>query len=73
MKSGPMTEEEREKLTRIDERTLRIITDIVEIKSIIDQKVVTHDQFTPVKLFVYGVVSLMCVSIVGGLIALVIR
>ncbi len=47
--------------------------DISEMKTIMQDKLVTQDQFWPVKTFVYGIVSIMLVAIVGAMINLVIK
>ena len=49
-----------------------IQNDISEIKTKLDQKYVTKEEFDPVKKIVYGLVSLILIAVVGALIALVV-
>jgi hypothetical protein len=50
-----------------------IHTSLGEIKTILEEKVVTQDQFWPVKSIVYGFTTLALTAVAGALIALVIK
>lgn len=45
--------------------------DISEIKIMLENKYVTRDQFAPVKMIAYGLVSLVLVAVVGSIMTLV--
>lgn len=45
--------------------------DISEIKAMLDSKYITKDQFAPVKMVTYGLVSVVLLSVVGGLMTVV--
>lgn len=47
--------------------------DIREIKESLRQDLVHKDEFTPVRNVVYGMVGLILVSVIGAIVALVIR
>lgn len=47
--------------------------DIAEIKDVLDSKLVTKDEFEPIKRLVYGVVGLVLSSVVAAVLALVLR
>lgn len=49
-----------------------IAEDIKEIKEKLNKDFVTVDQFTPIQRLVYGMVSLVLVSVFGALVSLVI-
>lgn len=44
-----------------------------EIKQMLADKYVTHDEFSPIKLIVYGMVGTILLSVLGAIIALVIK
>jgi len=46
---------------------------LAEIKETLSKKVVTQDQFWPVKTLVYGFVALILVAVVGAIITLIIN
>ena len=46
--------------------------DVTEIKTKLESHYVTKEEFDPIKKIVYGVVSLILVSVVGALLALVV-
>lgn len=73
----------RDLLIRLDERTLSIekrLNDstsnndnrITKVEEYIQNKCVTHEEFSPIRLIVYGLVGLILVSVMGALINLVI-
>ncbi len=47
--------------------------DLAEMKTIMQDKLVTQDQFWPVKTFVYGIVGVLLTAVVGAVINLVIK
>lgn len=49
-----------------------ISKDVTEIKSTLRGSYVSKDEFEPIKKIVYGLVSLILVTVVGGLMGLVI-
>lgn len=59
-------------IARIDERTVRMAQDMADVKTTLQQDYVTQDQFEPVKKLVYGLVSLILITVVGAILALVI-
>lgn len=63
---------EREQ-TGIEVKLDFIIKEIDEIKEKLEKKYVSQEQFDPVKRIVYGMVTVVLVSIVGSVIALVIK
>lgn len=46
---------------------------LLEIKVILKNDYVTKDQFNPVSRIAYGLVAIMCLSVVGAIMALVIK
>lgn len=46
---------------------------ITEIKTLLSDKYVTKESFNPVKLISYGLVTLICVSVVGALLTVVLK
>jgi len=46
---------------------------VIDIKKKLDNEYVTQDEFDPIKRIVYGLVSTVFFTVVGGVIALVIR
>jgi hypothetical protein len=63
---------EREQ-TGIEVKLDFIIKEIDEIKEKLEKKYVSQEQFDPVKRIVYGMVTIVLVSIVGSVIALVVK
>jgi hypothetical protein len=51
----------------------RIEKDISALDKRLDDEYVTRDQFEPVKSVVYGTISVLLLSIVGALVALVVK
>lgn len=45
--------------------------DIGEIKTMLENKYITRDQFTPVKMIAYGLVSLVLIAVVGSVMSFV--
>lgn len=60
-------------LARIDERTCAIQSDLHALQESIGSTYVTREEFKPVKGVVYGLIAIMGTSLVGALIALVLR
>ncbi len=60
-------------LSRIDERTLNLVSQMEEIKETLENKYVTQAEFLPIRNIAYGLVSIIVVAVVGALIALVIK
>jgi len=56
-------------MSRIDERTLSLQREMVDIKEMI----VSQDEFYPVKRIVYGLVGLILTTCMGALLALIIK
>lgn len=46
--------------------------DVIEIKTRLENNYVTREEFEPIKRLVYGLVSLILVSVVGAVLALVV-
>lgn len=46
--------------------------EVGDIKSMLDRKYVTSDQFAPVRMIAYGMVALILVAVVGALMTLII-
>lgn len=44
-----------------------------EIKAMLEKGYVTQEEFKPIKAIVYGMVAAVCLSVLGALIALVIK
>lgn len=47
--------------------------EIKDIKAKLEKDYVTHDEFQPIQKVVYGLVSLILLSVVGAIIALVLK
>ena len=73
----------RDLLIRLDERTLSIEkrlnesmttsdSRITKVEEYIEKKCVTREEFSPIRLVVYGLVSLILVAVVGALISFVV-
>lgn len=78
-----------ERLARMDERLIRALADIQDISRgmvrredlnaldsrlrEVEASMVTRDEFEPVKKAVYGAIALILTTVVGALIALVVR
>lgn len=73
----------RDLLIRLDERTLSIEkrlnessatndNRITKVEEYIEKKCVTREEFSPIRLVVYGLVGLILVAVVGALIGLVV-
>jgi len=60
-----LTENAQELLIRIDERTKNIEEKL--------PKFVTKSEFLPVRLIAYGLVSILCVCVIGAVVELVIK
>lgn len=58
-----------ELLARIDERTLRLIESFEQMK----KDYVKQDEFFPIKSIVYGMVSVILLSVVVGLVTLIVK
>ena len=58
-------------LTRMD--IAHIKADVTEIKTRLDNKVVTYESFEPIRKLVYGLVGLMLASVVLGILGLVLQ
>lgn len=59
--------------TTVDVKLDYIQSDIQEIKESLKNNYVKHDEFTPVRNLVYGMVSIILMSVLGALVALVIN
>lgn len=55
----------RETIARVDERTKYIVEALPNF--------VTKDEFSPVKAIAFGLVGLVCITVLGALIAAVVR
>ena len=60
-----MDEKDRDLLVRLDERTKRMEEDM--------RNFVTHEEFRPIKLIAYGLVSTILLSVFGAILALVLK
>ena len=47
--------------------------DIADIKSVLKADYVTRDEFSPIKSIVYGLVGIVLTSVIGALVALVVK
>lgn len=62
-------ESTRELLIRIDERTMGIMTEMVNVKN----GYVRKEEFNPVQKIVYGLVGVILISVMGGILAIILR
>ena len=60
-------------LSRIDERTIDILRRVESIERAQREEYVTHEEFQPVKLIVYGMVSVILLSVLGAIITLIVN
>ena len=65
-KEGPM-------LARIDERTKLLLEKVNGLEQLIVTQYVTKDEFQPVKSVTFGLVSVICIGVLGALVALVLK
>lgn len=68
-----MTADEHELLARIDERTRLLQAEFEEIKTALNSKYVTHAEFRPVKMLVYGFVGIILAGVAGAIVTLVVK
>ena len=61
----------KEKLARIDERTIHIEATLDRLQADINNKYVSKNEFAPVKSIVYGLVALILTSVAAAVVALV--
>lgn len=66
------TEDRDIQLAVISERTKTIQEKVVNIETKLEKDYVTQDQFAPIRSIVYGLVSVILLTVVGALLALVI-
>lgn len=59
--------------TGVSKDVAQIQKDITEIKLLITQNYVRREEFTPVQKIVYGLVSVVLLTVLGGLLAFVIK
>lgn len=57
----------------VSDRLVRIETKLDYIQNVLDKDIVLRAEFTPVKNIVYGLVTLILTSVVGAIIALVLK
>ena len=60
-------------MARLDEKMTHVESKVDEINSKLDHKYVTREEFKPVKQVVFGLVSVILLSVVGAVVALIIR
>lgn len=72
-KTTTPTEDRNIQLAVIFERTKTIQEKVVNIEYKLEKDYVTQDQFDPIRRLVYGLVSLILVSVVVAILALVIQ
>ena len=58
-------------LARIDERTQKMSEEIQEIKTNLNKKYVTQDEFKPVKAIAFTAVSLISIGVLGALLKII--
>ena len=56
----------------LTQATMDIKSDVTEIKTKLDSRYVSKDEFEPIKKLVYGVVGLILTTVIGALLALVV-
>ena len=66
---GVFNGRDRALLARIDERVSGALTEVKEIRD----KYVTKAEFAPVKTFVYGMVAATSITVLGAVLALVVK
>jgi hypothetical protein len=66
-------EKTAEKVLLFSQTIEYIQKDIAEIKDKLDDKYVTFEQFQPIKRIVYGLISLICLSVFSGLMLLLFK
>ena len=59
--------------TGIEVKLEFIIKELDEIKAKLEKNYVTSEEFKPVKTIVYGMVALVLTTVVGGIVALVVK
>ncbi len=62
-------ESTKELLIRIDERTMGILSEMNSIKN----GYVRKEEFNPVQKIVYGLVGVILISVMGGILAIILR
>jgi len=60
-------------MAKIEERLDNLAEKVDHINDKLDKKYVTHEEFKPIKLVVYGLVGAILTSFAGAMIALIIR
>lgn len=60
-------------MARLDERLNQLETKVDRINSKLDNKVVTQEEFKPVKLLVYGGTAAVLMGFVGAVITMVVK
>ena len=60
-------------LSRVETEIEYLKTGQEEIKQMLANTYVTHDEFSPIKLIVYGMVGTILLSVLGAIIALIIK
>ena len=60
-------------LARIDERTRTMAARLGTLEAKIEASYITRLEFAPVQRIVYGLVSVVLLTVLGGLVALVVR
>ncbi len=68
-----VTSDNENLLARIDERTQAMERNISQIQDELKRDYVTHAEFNPIRMIVYGMVAVTMVSVLGGLLYLVVR
>ena len=68
-----MLDEHTEILARLDERMQNIQKEVSELKELLQKEFVHISEFTPVKMIVYGLVSLVMTGVIGSILYLVLK
>ena len=68
-----LNEKDATLLARIDERTKILVQDMDRIYKTLDQRFVTIEELRPIRNIAYGMVSVILVSVVGSILALVLK
>ena len=60
-------------VARIDERTMHLAADFIELKKVIESSYVSHAEFRPVRSIVYGLVGTIMLSVIGTILSVALR
>lgn len=67
-----MTPDETKLLVRVDERTKGLVASVSKLEEKFDEYV-THHEFTPIRLIVFGFAGLILTSVIAAIVASVVK